>query len=534
MQTFTIIFAGLARSTHSKMVLGEAIKLYNVLLSDERLHANTIHLNAMLNICGRAGDIEAMFTIVDTINERTRVADAATYTTILNALRWQCITGSKGLTTEQNDQNIIKTIGRAKMLWREAISSWRRGRLIIDENMVCAFGRLLILTPDRFQRREVFDLFEQTMNIPNLTKEDNEGWSNDGTSLAEKGRYVRPDNNTLSLILTALPSVRLTRVGFKYWNHLVGEYRIVPDQDTWMRLFGLLKAASNSAHIAEMIDAVPEEHVLPRIYCMAFQGCLRNNMNINVIKNSNAIFDSMLRRLELPHPEAMRLYLHVALVTHYNFRQRANLSKAEAKAAILEYSQQLAAALKTLWEPYCKIYDHYFKEVKPIDADAEGVLYNNKREVIAVARGMISAIDKIPQHETLSEEEFDELSQMSIALSRQVHAFFSQRDKAEPNLPRYRNGQPRSTGAADDDGSGKGKEEREAEKQPPKKRGRFDEANPPNMAWDTKVALRDTKYVRDERRKRRRNKVKASKKSRDAAMRAETVAIARSYRKDGQ
>ncbi|KAI5460011.1 hypothetical protein BGZ63DRAFT_359273 [Mariannaea sp. PMI_226] len=433
MQTYTIMFRGLAKSQHPKLAVAEAIKHYQILLKDSRLEPNSTHLNAVINVCGKAGDLDSMFTIVDTINESTRAADAYTYTTIINALRYNVLNEIKDLPEEQKSENINKAIGRAKALWREAISKWRQGRLIIDEEMVCAFGRLLIMAPDRLQKREIFDLIEQTMNIPNLTRAGDASTSTDSQKkLAVKGSWVTPGRNTLALVLTSLASTKMTTAGIKYWNLMVREYGIVPDMDNWMRLFGMLKVAKASAHAADILDAIPDEYINAKHYRIALETCVRDNINQNAIKNANKALNSMVTRLKVPDAHSMRLYLRVALVSHYQLRARSD--EGDIDGAKRDYGMQITDALNRLWEPYRKLHNHYFNVVKPKDEKAEAILYNDKREVIALARIMYSSYNKVIQQGMLPEADITKIRHIGARINREIQTFFANREDVEPNL----------------------------------------------------------------------------------------------------
>ncbi|KAH6985043.1 hypothetical protein BKA56DRAFT_328804 [Ilyonectria sp. MPI-CAGE-AT-0026] len=441
MQTYTIIFRGLAKSQHPKLAVSEAIRHYQILLKDSRLEPNSTHLNAVLNVCGKAGDLDSMFSIVDTVNESTRAPTAYTYTSIINALRFNVLGEIKDLPEEQKNDNIMKAIGRAKGLWEEAISKWRQGRLIIDEEMVCAMGRLLIMAPDRVDKREVLDLIEQTMNIPNLSKPDNvsaadfqtKGLARAGSSkMASRVAWVAPDRNTLALVLTTLSSSKLTTCGIKYWNILVREHGIQPDMDNWMRMFGMLKLAKASAHACEILDIVPDEYINARHYQMAMETCVRDNINQNAIKNANKALNSMVKRLRVPDPHTMRLYLRVSLVSHYQLRARSD--KGDVAGAKRDYGMQITEALARLWDPYRKLHNHYFNVVKPKDDKAEGINYNNKREVIALARIMYGAFNKIIQQGMLPDADLQEIRPIGARINREIHTFFANREELEPNL----------------------------------------------------------------------------------------------------
>ncbi|KJK76664.1 hypothetical protein H634G_07705 [Metarhizium anisopliae BRIP 53293] len=444
-QTFTVIFRGCARSQHPKAAVAEAVKHYNILMADKRIQPNSIHLNAVLNVCARAGDLDSMFLIADTVNDSTRAPTAYTYTTILNALRHSAWRDSKELSQQQQSTNLQKVVDRANGLWIEVMDKWKQGRLVIDEELVCSMGRVLLLAPKREDRRLVLDLLQQTMNIPNLTKAlasdpfqdaDMQNVAINGPSKAStssKAIYAIPGRNTLALLLTTLASSKLTTVGIKYWNLMIRHYGIVPDNDNWLRMFGMLKVAKASAHAASILEILPKEFVDPKPYRIAMETCVRDNINQNAIENSTVILNSMMSRLDVPDIHTLRLYLRVALVSHYHFRTRAqNGDEAGAKR---EYGVQITTALANLWEPYKKVHYHYFKATPtPATQEGKGILYNDKREVIALARLMFSAFNKVINESMLPEKDLRELRAVGAKINREIQAFYSDREKAEPKL----------------------------------------------------------------------------------------------------
>ncbi|KAM5345525.1 hypothetical protein ACJ41O_011386 [Fusarium nematophilum] len=457
LQTYTIMFRGFSKSQHPKLAVSEAVKHYHKLLKDSRLEPNSIHLNAVLNVCNRAGDLDSMFAIADTINDSTRSPTAYTYTTIINALRFNAmadIKDTQDLPTEQRAANLENAIRRGKAVWEEAMSKWRKGRLVIDEEMVCAMGRLMLLAPRNSDKREVLDLLEQTMNIPNLHSPTGKSInfqrpvdSNDA-QVARKdddGSYVTPGRNTLALVLTILASARLRAVGIKYWNLLVREFKIVPDLDAWMRLQGLLKVSKASLYATSILPIIPDEYINPRFYRMAMEACVRNNINQSVIKDANRALDSMMERLELPDPHALRLYLRVAQVSHYHLRRRSQAGN--DSAARREYGLQITEALARLWEPYLKLQNHFFNEVEAKTESEKKILYNDKREVIALARIMYSSFNMVIQQKMIPEDDLKEIRPIGGRINREIHNFYSNREEHEPKLRHNRN----RGGAPEDD-----------------------------------------------------------------------------------
>lgn len=462
-QTFTIIFRGCAQSQHPKIAVAEAVKHYNILLNDKRLQPNAIHMNAVLNVCARAGDLDSLFLIADTANDSTRAPTSYTYTTIFNALRHHAIRDVDDITPEQQAANLQKAVDRAKAIWTEVIDKWRKARLVIDEELVCSMGRVLLLAPKREDKREVLDLLYQTMSIPNLAKDSGmdafqdmemERISVTGSPKkvpATRTVYAVPGRNTLALVLTTLASSKLTTCGIKYWNLLVRHYGIVPDNDNWLRMFGMLKVAKASAHASSIVSFLPDEYVNAKHYQIAMETCVRDNINPNAIANANRVLESMLTRLPVPDLHTLRLYLRVALVSHFQFRER--LKKGDQEGAKRDYGMQITTALAHLWEPYKKVHYHFFKESAKDKNASPGSLYNSQREVIALARLMFSAFNKVINEKMLPEADAKELRSVGAKINREIQKFYSDRNEREPNLRRSRRNDADAAEALEEDGS---------------------------------------------------------------------------------
>lgn len=170
-KTYTIIFRGCAESVHPKLAVAEATRIYNFMINYGALKPNTIHMNAVLEVCSRAGDMENLFNVLKTANEHIRAPDAHTYTIVLNALRHDAQKADKGLglIDEEVKREIQKNIQKARAIWADAVARWRRGRVLIDEHLVCAMGRTLV-AGDYHDKDSVLDLVEQTMKIPRFDK----------------------------------------------------------------------------------------------------------------------------------------------------------------------------------------------------------------------------------------------------------------------------------------------------------------------------------------------------------------------------
>ncbi|EGS17807.1 uncharacterized protein CTHT_0071570 [Thermochaetoides thermophila DSM 1495] len=171
-KTYTIIFRGCAQSLHPKLAVSEATRIYNFMLNLGSLKPNTIHMNAVLEVCARAGDIDSLLTVLKSANETVRAPDAHTFTIVLNALRYdvkKLENGRLGLVDQEVQEEIQRNVGKARALWADVLARWRSGRLLLDEPLVVAMGRILA-TGDYKDCDSILDLMEETMKVPRLDR----------------------------------------------------------------------------------------------------------------------------------------------------------------------------------------------------------------------------------------------------------------------------------------------------------------------------------------------------------------------------
>ncbi|KAK7949692.1 pentatricopeptide repeat protein [Apiospora saccharicola] len=381
-QTYTIIFRGCAQSDHKKLAVAEAVKLYNNMLKSDRIKPNTQHYNALLQVCARAGDIDTMFTIVQSSNTGLRAPDAFTYTTILNALRAKLeIDPRKHRPKGEREQEVKKateqTIQRAKAIWEEVIAKWRSASLVIDEQLVCAMARILLLGPSA-DNKAVLALVEQTMGIPQdepgLIKMVREAHlvppevdvreKPSKTTRALQPRkptggkgpkpgsalQAKPGNNTLSAILTALQQTAKTSMVPRYWDVFTRRYGVSPDALNWHHMIRSLRYGHNSSKVAEYLWIMPKAFMSEATFRIAMNACLRDNLNQHAFHNGSQVLEVMLTSLRAPDAHVMRIYLQLA---HAVKRPFEDMAKKDPQAAKLAFGKQLTTALGNLWEPYC-------------------------------------------------------------------------------------------------------------------------------------------------------------------------------------
>jgi hypothetical protein len=436
-KTYTIIFRGCSESLHPKLAVAEATRIYNFMLNLGALKPNTIHMNAVLEVCARAGDIESLFLILKSANESMRAPDAHTFTIVLNALRFDFKKPDRELVVDQDAKlEIEQHIQRANAVWADVLARWRGAKILVDEQLVNAMGRILI-TGEYKDNDSVLDLVEQTMKIPRLDKiggklpsapdveaksavQQSRTESDAVTSpplseqdapvvsnLSPKSRrelaasranstplFAKPGQKTLSLILRALNKTRKTSSAPKYWAYFTKSLGVAPDMDNYFCYLHALASGHASTQVAALIPAMPTDILSFITFRIAFGACVHDNLNKDAFKNACAIFDIMTTHQRYPDALAMRLFLHAARANTRHFHEQA---KTDADASKRAYGNQLAVALDRMWEPFRILLGSFSYPEGPTKSPEE--LLEKQRgdmqEAMATARRMISAIDFI-------------------------------------------------------------------------------------------------------------------------------------------
>ncbi|KAI1085837.1 hypothetical protein F5B20DRAFT_21137 [Whalleya microplaca] len=444
-QTFTIIFRGCAKSPHTKRALAETVKLYQNMLASDRIKPNIIHLNAALQVCARAQDLDSMFTIVQSANDGLRAPNNLTYTTILNALRRSTedkhnYTPADIVNTSEVEKDVAQVIGQAKGLWEEVISKWKAGSVVIDEEVVCAMGRILLMG-NIHDVDSIGALIEQTMMIPvedsreiaHASGEVNDPFKNRADPKlgpAARGNskikapgapslhHALPGKNSLSLILSALEKTGKTTRAERYWGIFTKRYGVIPDAENWSRLLSVYRRAKNSSRAVAALRSMPDNLMVPKSFRSAMSTCLRDNLNKSSFNNATQVLEIMLTTLRIPDLLTLRTYLRVAYANRRLFIEH---HKGNFNAAMNAYGKQLSVALDNLWKPYRIAAKHcvYNKTEPP----------NSKAEVVALARKMITTYDRLIFNDMLSGPETERLKPMRNHLNRFVVAHFDELKK---------------------------------------------------------------------------------------------------------
>ncbi|KAK3301611.1 uncharacterized protein B0T15DRAFT_544127 [Chaetomium strumarium] len=442
-KTYTIIFRGCAESVHPRLAVAEATRIYNFMNRQGALKPNTIHMNAVLEVCSRAADLDSLFTVLSTCNEGLRAPDAHTYTIVFNALRHDSLktknTAQLALVDAEVKREVEKNIQKARAIWADVVARWRSAKIVIDEDLVVAMGRNLTLG-DYKDNESILDLVWQTMKIPRLdqdrsrpalpTKPDpktaaendaaagtsatadspeSEQQELDTKDMSPKARkelaastadkaplYATPGNKTLSLILVALGTARKTSSTSKYWDYFVRDLGCKPDPDNYYRYLGALVAGHNSAQVAALIEAMPAEMMIGANFRTAFRACINDWASPKAFENACRIFDVMTKTQRYADPLAVRLFLHVARGNTRHFHERMEKDPEGGKAAL---GEQLVKAIDRVWEPL-RILEAAMSYPVPdmtttSPEDEMAKKRGDMQEIMATVRRAISTIDKV-------------------------------------------------------------------------------------------------------------------------------------------
>ncbi|KAK4106914.1 hypothetical protein N658DRAFT_439858 [Parathielavia hyrcaniae] len=439
-KTYTIIFRGCALSLHPKLAVSEATRLYNFMLKQGALKPNTIHMNAVLEVCARAGDLESLFTVLSSVNGKLRSPDAHTYTIVLNALRHDVGKTEKsnlGLVDTEVRREMQKNIQRARAIWGDVISYWRSAKLIIDEHLVFSMGRILT-AGDYKDNESVLELLEQTMQLPRFDKPnvqlptlsssaglavpDNQ--VPDLSAMSGKARrelansrasssplYAKPGNKTLSLVLTVLTNTRKTSSAPRYWSYLTQTLDVTPDAENYYVYLRTLAAGHASGHVAKLVTTMPTALLSAVTFRRAFTACIDDNLNKDAFGHACRVFDHMTSRTRYPDALSMRLFLQVARASTRHFHEAKPGEYAAVGGGKRAHGAQILAALDRMWEPFRILSGSLTypssspdatttmgKPMQPMARSPQEELERKRgdmQEILATARRMIAGIDRV-------------------------------------------------------------------------------------------------------------------------------------------
>lgn len=468
--TYTLLLRGLVgvqdygkKTLVREEFVSKAVSLYHSMSSPtSRVSPSIIHTNAALQVCALGGDMDAFWGIASKIPERgAGVADHRTYSIILNGIRHEAL---RTINDEGEDEKEMgrgdavkrdKAISEGRKVWQEVVGKWRSGQVKLDEELVCAMARVLLLSERLVEWDDVLSLIRQTMNIdrliaplgeegrrtghvpqlpapayqstgvvakdaegeqPGMSQEEKEihdGWTDSPAAKAFKPvqplpkdpahpqrptalSYVKPGNDTLSVLIEACARMRTPKTALAYWTLFTSPstnpfdesaqagYDLKPDLQNFHSLLRLLGKSRASARAAHILKAdLPSSSLQPRnlTFRLAMEVCQRDWKNEHALAHATSILGVMEDTLPDLDVQTLKKYLSLALQTDSGPRIEAAVERLDGSV-------------------------HNLKSLLTFGGEKGPVEGEEKREVEGFFRTIIGAIDTLMNRGLVEREKF--------------------------------------------------------------------------------------------------------------------------------
>lgn len=449
--TYTILFRGAADHKDSDHALAKVMNIYQGMLAENSpVKPNTIHMNCILKVCARAGNIDALFGIAAQFARHGITApNNLSFTIMLNALRQKAVSSSRGsLTPMEKRAQTQDCVARSRDVWADVIDRWRKGDIWIDEELVATMGRLL-LHGQEDDWDDIFSLVEQTMNIPRQIPKlgtpdrarvepaqqsrepeqvkapkkleaDGEtpervlySKTEDGTAMSREAfeaikapvtkedgiaMYAKPGQNSLSLVLQAALQLNVKAPATAYWNIFTKTYLVQPDGDNFHAYLRVLRLFRASTETVEILSQMSSQNMEVKTFRLAMAACARDKRNPNVFSNAGKVLDIMSKNLPRPDVQALLQYLEVAI----DSPPRAKIQNAQG--------EQILRALERLNPPFLNLKSALQFTGSTAEFKAPHARLEFVESMIQLAGSMIRAFDHLMHKALVPREMFGDLT----------------------------------------------------------------------------------------------------------------------------
>lgn len=468
--TYTIIFRGCAEHRDSTQALAKVMSIYQGMLAEKSpVKPNVIHMNALLKMCARAQDLDAMFAIANSLPDKgPRAPNNLTYTTIINAIRIHAtIEPPDGQSPMQKRIESRDAIVRSRHIWADVVTRWRKGDIWIDEELVSTMGRTLLLGQSD-DLDDIFSLIEQSMNIPrqfprmrppragaesgtrepeeremepydtpktkldvhapNEVDQDNTNSQVENftaiipiTSPNDSSAYAKPGKNSLSLVLKALLLLHLQQPGPKqpvvnYWKIFTKDLGVVPDGENYASYLRLLRLFRASTETVELLQQIPRQYMAHKIFRIAMSACARDKLNRNAFRNAGKILDIMQTQLQVPDIPTLLTYLDVALTSPAYGNNVASTQDAHHS----DYAQgrQILRALERLGPSFVNLRALLaYGDPTSLEKERERQSSEFQNDVLDLSQRMVRAIDVLMNRALVPREMYQNLTRQRSKLA---------------------------------------------------------------------------------------------------------------------
>jgi hypothetical protein len=477
----------------SSSALAKVLVMYHSMQSEKSsIKPTVIHTNAVLKMCARAQDIDAMLAIAAGMPMKGAGSpNNLSYTTIFNALRLFAVGDLGGtLTPMQKRENSRKVMLDARRMWTDVIDRWREGGIWIDEELVCALGRLLLVGTRR-DVDDILSLVEQTMNIPrqvarlgteerrqidplaprphkasqepakgtsspepesdlnedNLSaKEDNDGEQPETTAVdnfqhvtppareGSGGIYAQPGQNSLSLVLQALLEMKLKEPAQQYWHIFTTKHNVKPDQENFHSYLRILRVARASNETVNLLLRMPIQDMKHNTFRIAMATCRRDKLNKSAFANGGKLLDLMQTALREPDIPFLEDYLAITAPAY----SKKVSSSGKNDPSKLEQGKQMLRALERLNPSFVNLKAILHFEDPGLAKKSPRARTEFVNSILSLTKKMITAYDILMSHAMVPREFYRPLvaqrSKLTAFVTRHKHlkhASISKQEKSD-------------------------------------------------------------------------------------------------------
>lgn len=376
--TYTVLLRGLTQHVaKTPTAVQRALTIIGLLQSPQSpVQLHTIHVNAALEVCAKARNIDAVYSIAARLPEKGPGSpNSVTFTIILECLYQTAVhqvNFGSNLSEWQKSQIKAETVLQGKRLWADVLERWKQNILTMDELLMDAMGRVLLLGDAR-NHDEVLSLVQQATNlsreVPAIGEPDRhvhvkvprkelDGPSADGPSRdAENGAtelavgshtdgeavavdttspklfgglqtpsrlisFAQPGKRTLSLVMKACGVMKAYSAAQRYWDKLT--VSVDPDLDNYHQYMRTIAARHNSYMAVELLRQIctPTDQdglgLVPRpiTFRLAMAACSSDGNNRRCLEHARAILQ--LQQAHIKVPEARTSHILVDLLLKRN------------------------------------------------------------------------------------------------------------------------------------------------------------------------------------------------------------------------
>ena len=353
--TYSALFNGLTTNHNTANVGRRAQQLWDSLNSPtSKVKPSILLTNAALKACANAGHMDALWAIAGAIPDSGKeAANSITYTTILNAMRFSTELEPRSEATEEQAVALKTAVAQGRQIWADVISRWTTAKLTLDEDLVCAMGRLLLASQRAQDWDDVFQLCLQTMNVPraspslevrdrthnprNINQLPPPFLRSDRTletapqdistttgqefraiKLSNKGVWVKASNRTLTLLMETCQKMFLPKAASQYWKMLTQghgmDYQVKPDSASCHAYLRMLRQSKSSSEALRFVrDEMQHEQSAAKTFRIAMSTCVRNQYSPNAMREATELMDIMLNRLRAVDIKTGTMYMKLAL-----------------------------------------------------------------------------------------------------------------------------------------------------------------------------------------------------------------------------